>query len=95
MHRRKRIRKQNMPSLMEVDHRSPGARRASLFDGSGIGVHTQAVVPSRKAVEDTNIETLSKQLNKIDISHMAKKAKPKKPKYIDTSKLLGFKRASS
>jgi len=64
MHRRKRIRKQNMPSLMDID---------------GEGINLQPVAPSKKGPEDTNIETLSKQLNKIDISHMAKNLSPRSP----------------
>ncbi|GMF23871.1 unnamed protein product [Phytophthora lilii] len=78
MHRRKRIRRQLMPQAMEID-------------GSGEMDHSKSVAPSKNDYGSTNIETLSNQLQKINISQLAKEQKKsKKPKYIDTSKLLNF-----
>lgn len=82
MHRRKRIRKSLLPQAMEVD-------------GSGEVDHSKAVSPAKRDNGSTNIETLTNQLQKINISQMAKEQqKKKKPKYIDTSKLLSFTRSS-
>ncbi|GMF37617.1 unnamed protein product [Phytophthora lilii] len=82
MHRRKRIRRQLMPEAMEID-------------GSGEVDHSKPVAPSKNDYGSTNIETLSNQLQKISVSHLAKEQKKmKKPRYIDTSKLLNFKRES-
>ena len=87
MHRRKRIRKQLMPEAMDID-------------GSGEVDHSKLVTPSKRDYGSTNIETLTNQLQKVSVSQLAKEQqKKKKPKYIDTSKLLNFtrnsKRASS
>lgn len=82
MHRRKRIRKQLMPT------------------GSGMDVdtvdHSKPLKPSNKHTEPTNIEQLTKQLNKITVKSVAnEQKKAKKPKYIDTSKLLKFHRQAT
>ncbi|GMF35051.1 unnamed protein product [Phytophthora lilii] len=69
--------------------------QAMEIDGSGEVDHSKPAAPSRNDYGSTNIETLSNQLQKINVSHMAKEQKKKKaPKYIDTSKLLNFKRES-
>ena len=82
MHRRKRIRRQLMPNAMEVD-------------GSGEVDHSKPVAPAKQDHGSTNIETLTKKLTQISVTHLAKEQqKKKKPKYIDTSKLLSFKRES-
>ena len=82
MHRRKRIRKQLMPQAMEID-------------GSGEVNHSKRVTPATRDHGSTNINTLTNQLQKINITQMAKEQqKKKKPKYIDTSKLLSFQRES-
>lgn len=74
MHRRKRIRKQLMPSLMDID-------------GGGSKPHVD---------DQTNIETLTDQLKKISLKSLSiEQKKKKKPKYIDTSKLLTFRREKS
>ena len=65
MHRRKRIRRQLMPQAMEID-------------GSGEVDHSKPVAPSKNDYGSTNIETLSNQLQKISISHLAKEQKKKK-----------------
>ena len=83
MHRKKRIRRQMMPSPMEIDG-----------DGTTAGT-VKALVPAKTDHGSTNIETLTKQLEKVNVSQLAKEQKKKKkPKYIDTSKLLTFKRDS-
>ncbi|DBA02914.1 TPA: hypothetical protein N0F65_005941 [Lagenidium giganteum] len=69
--------------------------QAMDMDGSGEATHEKPVVPSKNDYGSTNIETMSNQLQKISISHLAKEQKKKKaPRYIDTSKLLNFKRES-
>ncbi|KAL8013225.1 hypothetical protein Plhal710r2_c039g0136881 [Plasmopara halstedii] len=69
--------------------------QAMEIDGSGEVDHSKPVAPSKNDYGSTNIETLSNQLQKISISHLAKKQKKmKKPRYIDTSKLLNFERES-
>lgn len=74
MHRRKRIRKQMMPSPMEID----GA------EGGGAKMSTPM---------DSNIEILTKKLQTMTVKKLSDaQKKKKKPKYIDTSKLLSFKR---
>lgn len=82
MHRRKRIRRKLMPQAMDID-------------GSGEVDHSKLVTPTKRDHGSTNIETLTNQLQKIGVSHLAKEQqKKKKVKYIDTSKLLSFKRES-
>lgn len=69
--------------------------QAMEIDGSGEVDHTKPVAPSKNDYGSTNIETLSNQLQKISISHLAKEQKKtRKPRYIDTSRLLNFKRES-
>jgi chemotaxis receptor (MCP) glutamine deamidase CheD len=68
--------------------------QAMGIDGSGEVDHSKPVAPSKNDYGSTNIETLSNQLQKISINHLAKEQKKKKPRYIDTSKLLNFKRES-
>ncbi|KAL8001190.1 hypothetical protein Plhal703r1_c19g0085731 [Plasmopara halstedii] len=69
--------------------------QAMEIDGSGEVDHSKPVAPSKNDYGSTNIETLSNQLQKISVSHLAKEQKKmKKPRHIDTSKLLNFKRES-
>lgn len=85
MHRRKRIRKQLMPSGAGMD-----------IDSTGIVDHSKPLKPSNKNNEPTNIEQLSSQLRKITIKSLANEQKKiKKPKFIDTSKLLRFHRQTT
>ncbi|DAZ99846.1 TPA: hypothetical protein N0F65_008589 [Lagenidium giganteum] len=62
-------------------------------DGSGVeDRHTEPVTTAKRDYGSTNIETLTNKVNQITIKQLAKDAqKQKKPKYIDTSKLLNFK----
>jgi hypothetical protein len=86
MHRRKRIRKQLI--------RSRGA--AMDIDSTGVVDHSKPLKPSNKINEPTNIEQLSTQLRKITIKSLADEQKKiRKPKYIDTSKLLRFHRQTT
>ena len=65
------------------------------IDGSGDVDHSKPVVPSKNDYGSTNIETLTNKLSQISVSHLAKEQKKmKKPRYIDTSKSLNFKRES-
>ncbi|KAK1928123.1 hypothetical protein P3T76_014995 [Phytophthora citrophthora] len=66
------------------------------IDGDGVTSGTaKPLGPSKTDHGSTNIETLTKQLEKVSVSQLAKEQKKaKKPKYIDTSKLLTFKRDS-
>ncbi|KAG3080595.1 hypothetical protein PI125_g20402 [Phytophthora idaei] len=65
------------------------------IDGDGVTSGTvKSLAPAKTDHGSTNIETLTKQLEKINVSQLAKEQKKKKPKYIDTSKLLTFKRES-
>lgn len=80
MHRRKRIRKRLMGEPMEVD-------------GDGLDHESKPVKAAKRELGPTNIETLTSQLQKVSIKQLAsEQKKKKKPKYIDTSKLLNFKR---
>ncbi|GMF31696.1 unnamed protein product [Phytophthora lilii] len=68
--------------------------QAMEIDGSGEVDHSKPVAPSRNNYGSTNIETLSNQLQKMSVSHLAKEQKKKKkPRYIDTSALLNFNRS--
>lgn len=79
MHRRKRIRRQLMYH--------------SQIDGSGEVDHSKPVTPARRENGATNIETLTEKLQNFSIKTVNNEAKKrKKPKYIDTSKLLTFHR---
>lgn len=81
MHRRKRIRLALMPSTMEID-------------GDGC-IGTKLLTPSKQDHGSTSIETLNNQLQKISIKHLSdEQKKTKRPKYIDTSKLLNFTRSA-
>ncbi|DBA00248.1 TPA: hypothetical protein N0F65_007892 [Lagenidium giganteum] len=66
------------------------------IDGDGVTSGTvKALVAAKTDHGSTNIETPTKQLEKVNVSQLAKEQKKKKkPKYIDTSKLLTFKRDS-
>ncbi|KAG3001504.1 hypothetical protein PC121_g22327 [Phytophthora cactorum] len=66
------------------------------IDGDGVTSGTvKPLAPAKTGHGSTNIETLTKQLEKINITQLAKEQKKAiKPKYIDTSKLLTFKRDS-
>ncbi|DAZ97421.1 TPA: hypothetical protein N0F65_009872 [Lagenidium giganteum] len=70
-----------MPTPMEID-------------GAGDGVdHSKPVTPAKRDYGSTNIESLTNKINQITISQLAKEQQQKKKvKYIDTSKLLNFKR---
>ncbi|ETL24258.1 hypothetical protein L916_21729 [Phytophthora nicotianae] len=80
-----------MPQAMDID----GSGEATHEQSKVAGALPKPVAPSKNDYGSTNIETLSNQLQKISISHLAKEQKKKKaPRYIDTSKLLNFKRES-
>ena len=82
MHRRKRIRKSLHPSPMEID-------------GSGEVDHSKPVAPATRQHAPTNIETLTNQIQRLGVKRITDEAKKtKKVKYIDTSKLLTFRRES-
>ncbi|GMF28163.1 unnamed protein product [Phytophthora fragariaefolia] len=49
--------------------------QAMKIDGSGEVDHSKPVAPSRNDYGSTNIETLSNQLQKFIVSHMAKEKK--------------------
>jgi len=84
MHRRRRIRRALMPSMADME-----------VDGGAID-HSKPLRPAKAGPNQTNIEQLTTQLSDITISKLAEDAKKaKKPKYIDTSKLLKFSRAYS
>ncbi|CEG37082.1 uncharacterized protein PHALS_15019 [Plasmopara halstedii] len=69
--------------------------QAMEIDGSGEVDHSKPVAPFKKRLWFNDIETLSKQLQKISVSDLAKEhkkmKKSRKSRYIDTSKLLNFK----
>lgn len=80
MHRRKRIRRSLMPTMTDME-----------VDGSGSSM--APIAPSKRDHGPTNIQSLTSQLEKITIRKISDDAKKlKRPKYIDTSKLLRFKR---
>lgn len=84
MHRRRRIRKALMPTMADME-----------VDGSGAdGLdHSKPLTESKRDHGPTNIQSLTSQLEKISIKKLSSDAKKaKKPKYIDTSKLLKFSR---
>jgi hypothetical protein len=69
--------------------------RPMEIDGSGEVDHSKAVSPAKHDYGSTSIETLTNQIQKISVSHLANEQKKKKaPKYINTSSLLNFKRES-
>ncbi|CEG44019.1 uncharacterized protein PHALS_14767 [Plasmopara halstedii] len=71
-----------MPSPMEIN-------------GDGTTFDTvSALSPAKTGHDSTNIETLTKQLEKINVYQLAKKRLKKKPRYIETSKLLTLNRNS-
>lgn len=83
MFRRKRIRRQLLSNSMDID----------MDGGSGVVDHSKPLKPSKNENEPTNIEVLTDKLQKFSIKALDKeRTKKKKPKYIDTSKLLNFKR---
>ncbi|GMF48567.1 unnamed protein product [Phytophthora fragariaefolia] len=83
-----------MPQAMEIDGSGEVDHEQSKIAGA-LRASSKPVAPSKNDYGSTNIETLSNQLQKISISHLAKEQKKiKKPRYIDTSKLLTFKRGS-
>ncbi|KAL7995858.1 hypothetical protein Plhal703r1_c42g0142081 [Plasmopara halstedii] len=52
--------------------------QAMEIDGSGEVDHSKPVAPSKNDYGSTNIETLSNQLQKISVSHLAKEQKKMK-----------------
>ena len=84
MLRRKRIRRSLMPSMRDMEVDGAGA------DGLD---HSKPLTESKRDHGTTNIEQLTNALEKITIKKLAADSKKaKKPKYIDTSKLLRFSR---
>lgn len=82
MHRRIRLRKANLP---KID-----------IEGTNDTVdHSKPLTEAKRMnAPHTNIQILTDQLNKINTKTLEKEQKKiKKPRYIDTSKLLTFKRS--
>lgn len=83
MYRRKRIRKSLMPTMVDME-----------VDGDGVKSHYKPLTEAKSVYAPTNIQQLTNQLEKITIKKLATDAKrARKPKYIDTSKLLSFRRS--
>ena len=84
MHRRKRIRRELRGCAMEID-------------GSGADEvdHSKPLKPSQREHAPTNIETLTNKIQRLSVKTINSDLKKKKKvRYIDTSKLLSFKRES-
>jgi hypothetical protein len=74
----------------------PGGAVDMEVDGDGTNSLNKPLLPSRAAIAPTNIQQLTSKLEKISLKKLASDAKrAKKPKYIDTSKLLHFTRSSN
>jgi len=66
-------------------------------DGSGANGldHSKPLTESKRDHGPTNIQSLTNQLEKITIKQLSADAKKKKkPRYIDTSRLLRFSRTT-
>jgi hypothetical protein len=71
---------------------------ASAMDLNGDGLidHSKPLLPATREHKHTNIEALTSKLESITIKKIGADAKKrKKPKYIDTTKLLRFSRSNS
>lgn len=73
-----------MPSASDVE-----------VDGGALD-HSKVLTPSKQEHQHTNIQALTDKLESITIKKIRADAKKrKKPKYIDTTKLLRFSRSNS